>query len=94
VAERDGSTEIDNGLTQRQAQAEGQRSFSCSNCLACDGCWNLCPDIAVLKTRDIAADGSHHVFDYGYCKGVCAPTSVQPAISSCNRNLDGARRDS
>jgi formate dehydrogenase beta subunit len=32
--------------------------------------------VAVLKTRDVAADGSHYVFDYGYCYckgcGLCA----------------------
>ena len=74
VGERNGSTEIEAGLTQREAQAEGRRCFSCGNCLACDNCWSLCPDVAVLKTRDIAADGSHYVFDYGYCKGcgLCA----------------------
>jgi formate dehydrogenase (NADP+) beta subunit len=28
----------------------------------------------VLKTRDVAADGSHYVFDYDFCKGcgICA----------------------
>jgi formate dehydrogenase beta subunit len=74
VAERDGSNEIDGGLSRQQAVAEGQRCFSCGNCLACDNCWALCPDVAVLKTREVAADGSHYVFDYGYCKGcgLCA----------------------
>jgi len=74
VAERDGSNEIDGALSRQQVVAEGQRCFSCGNCLACDNCWALCPDVAVLKTREVAADGSHYVFDYGYCKGcgLCA----------------------
>jgi NADPH-dependent glutamate synthase beta subunit-like oxidoreductase/ferredoxin len=69
VAQRTCSEEIDGGLDQQQVLGEGRRCFSCGNCLACDNCWTLCPDVAVLKTRDIAADGSHYVFDYGYCKG-------------------------
>ena len=42
--------------------------------MACDNCWNLCPDSSVLKTREKASDGSHYVFDYDYCKGcgLCA----------------------
>ena len=74
VAKRSGFDEIESGLTHKQATGEGQRCFSCGNCLACDNCWTLCPDVAVLKTQDVAADGSHYVFDYGYCKGcgLCA----------------------
>lgn len=74
VAARSGSEEIEAGLDRRQALGEGERCFSCGNCLACDNCWTLCPDAAVLKTRELASDGSHYVFDYGYCKGcgLCA----------------------
>ncbi len=74
VDKRCGFDEIESGLTQKQTTGEAQRCFSCGNCLACDNCWTLCPDVAVLKTQDIAADGSHYVFDYGYCKGcgLCA----------------------
>lgn len=74
VAGRGGFAEIERSLTQKQTTHEGQRCFSCGNCLACDNCWTLCPDVAVLKTQDVAADGSHYVFDYGYCKGcgLCA----------------------
>jgi len=72
--QRDGTKEIDSGLSRQQVIGEGQRCFSCGNCLACDNCWTLCPDVAVLKTREVAIDGSHYVFDYGYCKGcgLCA----------------------
>lgn len=74
VADRDSEAEIDSGLQRHQVVGESQRCLSCGDCLACDNCWMLCPDVAVLKTRDIAADGSHYVFDYGYCKGcgLCA----------------------
>lgn len=71
---RDDSREIEGGPTTQQALAEAQRCFSCGNCLACDNCWTLCPDNAVLKTGENAADGSHYLFDYDYCKGcgLCA----------------------
>lgn len=71
---REGDTEITASLDRVQAEREARRCFSCGNCMACDNCWTLCPDQAVLKTRDICADGSHYVFDYDYCKGcgLCA----------------------
>jgi Pyruvate/2-oxoacid:ferredoxin oxidoreductase delta subunit len=74
VGARNSSQEIDSGLNRQQVLGEGQRCFSCGDCMACDNCWTLCPDVAVLQTRDIAADGSHYVFDYGYRKGcgLCA----------------------
>jgi formate dehydrogenase beta subunit len=74
VAQRLTEEEIEGGLDAAQVAAEARRCFSCGNCLACDNCWTLCPDNAVLKTREIAADGSHYVFDYDYCKGcgLCA----------------------
>ncbi|MCP5142219.1 MAG: FAD-dependent oxidoreductase [Gammaproteobacteria bacterium] len=74
VAERGESNEVDLGLDRLDVEAEARRCLSCGNCMACDNCWTLCPDSAVLKTREIASDGSHYVFDYDYCKGcgLCA----------------------
>jgi len=74
VAERVGEVEIESGLSTQQAAKEANRCFACGNCLTCDNCWTLCPDSAVLKTHDIALDGSFYVFDYDYCKGcgLCA----------------------
>ncbi|OYV75672.1 MAG: glutamate synthase [Chromatiales bacterium 21-64-14] len=74
VAERDGDAEIDRGLSAEQAASEARRCLSCGECLACDNCFTLCPDSAVLKTRETASDGSHYVFDYQHCKGcgLCA----------------------
>lgn len=74
LEQRNDSTEIEGGPNTAQAMAEAQRCFSCGNCLACDNCWTLCPDNAVLKTSEIAKDGSHYLFDYEYCKGcgLCA----------------------
>lgn len=74
VEQRNGDEEITTTLSAPLISAEAQRCFSCGNCLACDNCWTLCPDTAVLKTEDLASDGSHYVFDYDYCKGcgLCA----------------------
>jgi NADPH-dependent glutamate synthase beta subunit-like oxidoreductase/ferredoxin len=74
VAERTAAAEVEGGLSCRQAVDEGKRCFSCGNCLACDNCWTLCPDVAVLKTQETVSDGSNYVFDYEYCKGcgLCA----------------------
>jgi Pyruvate/2-oxoacid:ferredoxin oxidoreductase delta subunit len=71
---RTDDTEIEGGYGIAAFNDESARCFSCGNCLACDNCWNLCPDNAVIKTAEIAADGSHYVFDYEYCKGcgLCA----------------------
>ncbi|MCB2102262.1 MAG: FAD-dependent oxidoreductase [Rhodobacterales bacterium] len=74
VEERTDHAEIEGSLEWSQVSAEGERCFSCGNCLACDNCWTYCPDNAVLKTADVAVDGSHYVFDYDFCKGcgLCA----------------------
>ncbi|MDT8282118.1 MAG: FAD-dependent oxidoreductase [Gammaproteobacteria bacterium] len=74
VEERIDETEIESGLSAQQAIHEAHRCFACGSCLRCDNCWTLCPDSAVLKTNEIAFDGSYYVFDYDYCKGcgLCA----------------------
>ncbi len=74
VEERTGFQEVEGVLARSQVHAEGVRCFSCGECMACDNCWTLCPDSAVLKARERCQDGSHYVFDYDYCKGcgLCA----------------------
>jgi formate dehydrogenase (NADP+) beta subunit len=74
VAERTAEREIEPPLPIAQIHMESRRCFSCGECLACDNCWTLCPDNAVLKTRETAAGSEHYVFDYDYCKGcgLCA----------------------
>ena len=74
VAQRDARREIEGGLTAEAVAAESLRCFSCGDCLTCDNCWTFCPDLAILKRRDRARDGSDYVVDYEYCKGcgVCA----------------------
>ncbi|MFO7543717.1 MAG: NAD(P)-binding protein [Thiobacillus sp.] len=72
--QRKAQEEIEGGFDPNQARHEANRCLSCGSCFACDNCWTLCPDSAVLKTTEQAADGSHYVFDYDYCKGcgLCA----------------------
>ncbi|WP_455211835.1 NAD(P)-binding protein [Kaarinaea lacus] len=74
VSDRTDLQEVVKTLAATDISHEAQRCFSCGNCLACDNCWTLCPDSAVLKTQESASDGSHYVFDYTYCKGcgLCA----------------------
>ena len=42
------------------------------NCFACDNCYGMCPDNAVLKLADGASEA--YAFDLDYCKGcgICA----------------------
>jgi Pyruvate/2-oxoacid:ferredoxin oxidoreductase delta subunit len=74
IAERDDQAEIVQDLSAHAIQQEAERCFSCGNCLACDNCWTLCPDSAVLKTTAQSSTGADYVFDYDYCKGcgLCA----------------------
>jgi formate dehydrogenase (NADP+) beta subunit len=74
VSERTDQAEIIGSLSEGEVFGEADRCLSCGNCLACDNCWNYCPDNAVLKTVELASDGSHYVFDFDYCKGcgLCA----------------------
>lgn len=71
---RAGSAEIAAGLAAVEVAAEAHRCFSCGNCMACDNCWTLCPDQAVLKVAEHAPHGSRYLIDYDYCKGcgLCA----------------------
>lgn len=74
VDQRKMDAEVEGGLDKGKAMAEAARCLSCGQCLACDNCWTLCPDNAVLKTKQMPEDGSPYVFDYDYCKGcgICA----------------------
>ncbi len=73
-ADRSGDNEVELGIDLEEVKHEARRCFSCGNCFACDNCWTFCPDSSVLKTQEMASDGSHYVFDYDFCKGcgLCA----------------------
>ncbi|WP_116130905.1 FAD-dependent oxidoreductase [Tropicimonas sp. IMCC34043] len=74
VADRTFEAEIEGDIGRLGALREATRCLSCGNCLACDNCWVMCPDNAVIKTAELASDGSHYLFDLDYCKGcgICA----------------------
>jgi NADPH-dependent glutamate synthase beta subunit-like oxidoreductase len=60
------------GLDESTAQFEARRCMSCGSCFACDNCYGVCPDNAVIK---LDPTGSYaYEFDYDFCKGcgLCA----------------------
>ena len=95
VEERTFDTEIEGDIGRVAAMAEAERCLSCGNCLACDNCWTFCPDNAVIKTVELALDGSHYLFDLDYCKGcgLCAhecPTGFIQMLPNANGATEGA----
>ncbi len=64
--------EVVGGLTADNALFEARRCLSCGSCLACDNCYGVCPDNAVIK---LEPGGSYrYEIDLDYCKGcgLCA----------------------
>jgi NADPH-dependent glutamate synthase beta subunit-like oxidoreductase len=64
--------EVVGGLDASTALFEARRCMSCGSCLACDNCYGVCPDNAVLK---LAPGGSYdYEVDLDFCKGcgICA----------------------
>jgi NADPH-dependent glutamate synthase beta subunit-like oxidoreductase len=60
------------GLDEQTALFEARRCMYCGSCFACDNCYGVCPDNAVIK---LGSGGSYaYAFDYDYCKGcgMCA----------------------
>jgi 2-oxoacid:acceptor oxidoreductase delta subunit (pyruvate/2-ketoisovalerate family) len=64
--------EVVQGLDQSNALFEARRCMSCGSCFACDNCYGVCPDNAVIK---LDPTGSYaYEIDYDFCKGcgLCA----------------------
>jgi 2-oxoacid:acceptor oxidoreductase delta subunit (pyruvate/2-ketoisovalerate family) len=64
--------EVVGGLDESTALFEARRCLSCGSCFACDNCYGVCPDNAVIK---LDPTGSYaYEIDYDYCKGcgLCA----------------------
>jgi NADPH-dependent glutamate synthase beta subunit-like oxidoreductase len=64
--------EVVQGLDQSNALFEARRCMSCGSCFACDNCYGVCPDNAVIK---LDPTGSYaYAIDYDFCKGcgLCA----------------------
>ncbi len=64
--------EVVGGLDTSTALYEARRCLSCGSCFACDNCYGMCPDNAVIKLEPGGAYA--YEIDYDYCKGcgVCA----------------------
>lgn len=71
-----GFSEVLLPLEEGEARAEAHRCFSCGRCTACDRCWEVCPDMAVIRQ-----DGGYRVDDE-HCKGcgLCARECPRGAL--------------
>ena len=64
--------EVVGGLDESTALFEARRCMSCGSCFACDNCYGVCPDNAVIK---LEPTGSYaYAIDLDFCKGcgLCA----------------------
>jgi NADPH-dependent glutamate synthase beta subunit-like oxidoreductase len=59
--------EVIGGLDESTALFEARRCLSCGSCFACDNCYGVCPDNAVIKLDPGGAYA--YAFDLDYCKG-------------------------
>ena len=79
VKERTGGfKEVHKGLSPLQAKKESERCFSCGNCIRCNVCLMVCPDVAVSFKEE---QGEYRI-DYDHCKGcgICAVECPRSAI--------------
>jgi NADPH-dependent glutamate synthase beta subunit-like oxidoreductase len=76
--------EVVKGLDESTALFEARRCMSCGSCFACDNCYGVCPDNAVIKLEP--AGSYAYEFDYDFCKGCglcvqecpCGAIEMQP----------------
>jgi NADPH-dependent glutamate synthase beta subunit-like oxidoreductase len=72
--------EVVAGLDEQTALFEARRCLSCGSCMACDNCYGMCPDNAVVK---LDPSGSYaYEIDLDHCKGcgICAQECPAGAI--------------
>ena len=72
VRRRSTFEEVVQDLDEGTALYEARRCLSCGGCIACDNCYGVCPDNAVIK---LEPGGSYqYEVDYDFCKGcgICA----------------------
>jgi NADPH-dependent glutamate synthase beta subunit-like oxidoreductase len=72
--------EVVEGLDASTALFEARRCLSCGSCFACDNCYGVCPDNAVIK---LSPGGAYaYAVDLDYCKGcgICAQECPSSAI--------------
>ncbi|HYI19143.1 MAG TPA: NAD(P)-binding protein [Solirubrobacteraceae bacterium] len=73
--------EVVGGLDTSNALFEARRCLSCGSCFACDNCYGVCPDNAVVK---LAPGGAYaYAIDLDHCKGcgICAQECPSAAIT-------------
>jgi NADPH-dependent glutamate synthase beta subunit-like oxidoreductase len=72
--------EVVAGLDEGTALFEARRCLSCGSCMACDNCYGMCPDNAVVKL-DPAGSYAYEI-DLDHCKGcgICAQECPAGAI--------------
>jgi Pyruvate/2-oxoacid:ferredoxin oxidoreductase delta subunit len=69
--------EVTAGLDIETALFEARRCLSCGSCFACDNCYGVCPDNAVIK---LDGGGAYaYAFDLDYCKGCALCVQECPA---------------
>ncbi|MDO6587592.1 hypothetical protein Q4543_18935 [Salipiger sp. 1_MG-2023] len=68
IKARDLYIEIEGDIDRDACLSEAQSYLGCGNCPT------FCPNRVVIKTRALAGDNSHYLFDLNYCKdcGLCA----------------------
>ena len=79
VNQRGGNfTEVHKGLSPSRAKGEAERCFSCGNCIQCNVCLMVCPDVAV----SFLAEEGKYLIDYDHCKGcgICAVECPRSAM--------------
>jgi NADPH-dependent glutamate synthase beta subunit-like oxidoreductase/Pyruvate/2-oxoacid:ferredoxin oxidoreductase delta subunit len=73
-----GFAEVHKGLLLPQARGEAERCFSCGNCIQCNVCLMVCPDVAV----SFQSPEGKYLIDYDHCKGcgICAVECPRSAM--------------
>ncbi|KPK87997.1 MAG: hypothetical protein AMJ94_16065, partial [Deltaproteobacteria bacterium SM23_61] len=70
--------EVHQGLSPSQARGEAERCFSCGNCIQCNVCLMVCPDVAI----SFLLKEGEYLIDYDHCKGcgICAVECPRSAM--------------
>jgi NADPH-dependent glutamate synthase beta subunit-like oxidoreductase len=75
------------GLDEATAGFESRRCLSCGTCFACDNCYGVCPDNAVIKLEP--AGSYAYAIDLDFCKGcgMCAAECPAGAVEMVQETI-------